>query len=194
VRREPFDGLLNRRAMIEGLPNSPGRLVKQEQSRFRPRYHEKATGEFEDVVAAQRFEHASGPRLELAEHDRALGGERIDLWGGNPLLLEDLAGVLAVDGGAGADAAGGAGELDRQAERLDPISAFDLEVERDAPLVVVDHHRGGGLAVDGRHAAPGVVTAQHRHQRRQAAANRGWKMSICLSAEHRRYKSAAVCP
>jgi hypothetical protein len=26
------------------------------------------------------------------------------------------------------------------------------------------------------------------------AANRGWKMSICLSAEHRRCRSAAVCP
>jgi hypothetical protein len=135
VRRKPFDGLLNRPAMVEGLPNSPGCLVKQEQSRFRPRYHEKMTGEFKDVVAAQRFEHVSGPPSELAEHDHTLGGERIDLWGGTTLLLEPLAGVLAVDGGASADAAGGVGDLDRQAQRLDPLP---LSVLRSSTMLSAD--------------------------------------------------------
>ncbi len=44
--------------------------------------------------------------------------------------------------------------------RQHPLAARGLEVEHDAPLVAVDHHERGRLAVDHRQPAPGVVAAR----------------------------------
>ena len=57
--------------------------------------------------------------MSVIEHDRTLGAESLDRGGGEAVLFEHLAGVLAVDRGAGQHGAGGGGELDRQAQGPD---------------------------------------------------------------------------